>query len=121
MIKALDHIALILSSEHCLDFYKALGFKETSRTQRPDHHDQLIWLEGFGTTLEVFLDNTHPQRLSNPESNGLRHIAFTVDNLEQTHKDLAQYNPEPIRQTYRIFFVKDPDGQPIEFRENKSR
>lgn len=115
MIKAFHHAAIIISSEKNLEFYKFLGFVEKSREYRPD--DILIWMEGFGTTLEIFVAPGHPQHLSNPEANGLRHLAFTVDDLEQARENLKKYNPEPIKEKYRIFFVKDPDGLPIEFRE----
>ena len=115
MIKSLHHIAIIVSSEKSVDFYKALGFAEKSRQQRPN--DTLIWMEGYGTTLELFVAPGHPERVSGPEANGLRHIAFVVDNLEETHKALERFKPEPIKEPYHIFFLKDPDGLPLEFRE----
>lgn len=116
MIKTLHHIAIIVSSEKSVSFYKELGFVEKSREIRPK--DILIWMEGFGTVLELFIAPDHPERLTNPEANGLRHIAFIVDNLEETRAALMKFNPEPIKEPYHIFFVKDPDGLPLEFRES---
>lgn len=114
------HIAIIVSSEAGVDFYKALGFKEIERQDRSN--DQLIWMKGNCCTLELFLDSTHPQRVSNPEANGLRHIAFETDEkLEIKREKLSKYNPEPIKEKYRIFFVKDSDGQPIEIREIQNK
>ena len=81
----LDHIALIVSSEKSLEFYKALGFEEMSREDRV--HDQIIWMKGNGCTLEIFIDPTHPQRVSNPEANGLRHIAFETEHLAEMRKE----------------------------------
>ena len=76
-------------------------------------------MEGNGTRLEVFVDSTHPARVSNPEAYGLRHVAFEVDDLKDEWNRLSKYNPEPIREDFRIFFVKDPDGCPIEIREKR--
>jgi len=111
----LHHIAIIVSSEAGVDFYKDLGFEEIERNDRG--YDQIIWMKGNGCRLELFLDPTHPQRVTGPEANGLRHIAFETEHLEEMREQLKKYNPEPIKEEYRIFFVKDPDGQPIEIRE----
>lgn len=53
MILGLDHIAIICSSEQSIDFYKHLGLEETSREDRG--YDILVFLKGFGFTLEVFI------------------------------------------------------------------
>lgn len=111
----LHHIATIVSSEDGVDFYKDLGFEETERNNRG--YDQIIWMKGNGCRLELFLDPTHPQRVTGPEANGLRHIAFETEHLKEMREQLKKYHPEPIKEEYRIFFVKDPDGQPIEIRE----
>ena len=109
------HSAIIVSSETGIDFYKDLGFEEVERQQRET--DQIIWLKGNCCTLELFLDPNHPQRVTNPEANGLRHIAFETEHLEEMRGRLSKYKPEEIKEKYRIFFVKDPDGQPVEIRE----
>ena len=109
----LHHIAIICSSESSVDFYKFLGFEETGRIDRG--YDQIVWLNGHCTTLEIFVDSTHPERGTGPEANGLRHIASEVEHLEEKRKQLEKYKPEEIKGGR--FFVKDPDGQPIEFRE----
>ena len=118
MIKSLYHIAIIVSSESGIDFYKRLGFIEDNRIDRG--YDQIVWMSGFGEKLEIFIDGTHPERVTNPEALGLRHIAFSVDDVEVVWKLLANYNPEPLRiapDGKKMFFVKDPDGLPIEFCE----
>ena len=69
--------------------------------------------------MELFIDFTHPARITNPEALGLRHLAFEVDDVDAEWIRLAKYNPEPIRMKddgKKMFFVKDPDGLPIEFR-----
>ena len=118
----LHHIAIICSHEKSIDFYRLLGFEEINRLVRPEHHDTIVWMQGHGTTLELFIDSTHPQRVSNPEANGLRHIAFSVgDGVISMWEALKEYEPEDIRQDSftgeKLFFVKDPDGLPVEIRE----
>ena len=109
------HSAIIVSSEAGIDFYKDLGFEEVERQQRET--DQIVWLKGNCCMLELFLNPTHLQRVTDPEANGLRHLAFETEHLEEMRERLAKYNPEEIKEKYRIFFVKDPDGQSIEIKE----
>ena len=58
----LNHIAIIVSSEEGVDFYKTLGFKEKSRKIRPESHDELICLNDGLITLEIYKDPTHPKQ-----------------------------------------------------------
>ena len=59
--------------------------------------------------------------MTGPEAKGLRHIAFTVENLDQ----IAElFDCEEIRTDWfgrRFIFTKDLDGQPIELKERNSR
>ena len=111
----LNHIALIVSSEDKLEFYKKFGFEETKRFQRK--YDTVVFLEVSNITLEIFVDPKHPERLSDPETKGLRHIAFSVDNLD----DIVEIiDCEEIRTDWfgkRFTFTRDLDGQPIELKE----
>ena len=111
----LDHIALILSKEENLAFYEKLGFKEKNRIERG--YDTVVFMECDGLLLEVFIDPNHPERGTNPEAFGLRHIAFVVDSLEEVIKNVEC---EEIRTDWfgrRFIFTKDLDGQPIELKE----
>ena len=111
----LDHITLIISKEENLAFYKKLGFKEKNRIERG--YDTVVLMENAGVVLEVFIDPQHPVRVSNPEALGLRHVAFTVDDLNEM---VEQMDCEPIRTDWfgrRFTFTKDPDGLPIEIKE----
>lgn len=111
----LDHIALIVSSEECLRFYEKLRFSETQRFERS--HDTVVFMENSGIVLEIFIDLNHPERVNAPEAKGLRHVAFTVDSLEEVMK-IVQC--EEIRTDWfgrKFTFTKDPDGQPIELKE----
>ena len=50
----------------------------------------------------------------------IRHFAFEVDDVDAELERLKRFNPEPIRTKddgKRVFFVKDPDGLPIEIRD----
>ena len=126
----LHHIAILCSErEASLRFYETLGFRVTESHVRPERKDDVIFMEqqgcvdGPGIVLELFISENHPQRVSNPEAYGLRHLALRTENAEAAHVRLldAGYNPEPIRTDIfngrKLFFVKDPDGLPIELHE----
>lgn len=111
----LDHIAIIVSSEESLRFYEKLGFKESKRIERS--YDTVVFMECGSITLEIFIDPKHPERVTDPEVKGLRHIAFTVESLEEVMKVVEC---EEVRTDWfgrRFTFCKDPDGQPIELKE----
>lgn len=126
----LHHIAILCSDrEASLRFYETLGFAVYESHVRPERKDEVIFMEqqgcvdGPGIVLELFISDKHPQRVSNPEAYGLRHLALRTENAEATHMILleAGYTPEPIRtdtfNNRKLFFVKDPDGLPIELHE----
>ena len=114
----LDHIALIVSQEENLAFYEKLGFKEKNRIERG--YDTVVFMENGALLLEVFIDPNHPERVSEPEALGLRHIAFVVESLEEV---MSVVQCEEIRTDWfgrRFTFTKDPDGQPIELKEKNT-
>lgn len=119
MIKSLDHIALICSSEQTVEFYERLGFAEVSRENRG--YDSIVYLSSYGIDLELYIDPTHPQRIDKPEANGLRHMGFRVDDVAKTVEWLKAFDitAEPIREKdgKHFTFFRDPDGQPIEIKE----
>ena len=113
MIQGLHHIAIIASSEKSINFYTALGFKETKRIERG--YDTIVLMDG-SCVLEIYIDSNHPARVDKPEALGLRHLAFKVDNLDEIVKvfDCESIRVEAGR---RYTFTKDPDGLPIELIE----
>ena len=111
----LDHIALIVSKEENLDFYKKLGFIEKNRIERG--YDTVVFMECDGLLLEVFIDPNHPDRVSGPEAYGLRHIAFVIDDLSKVGVQCEEIRTDWFGR--RFTFTKDPDGQPIELKEKK--
>ena len=64
-----------------------------------------------------------PTRPSRPESCGLRHLAFSVDNVEEKRNELMSkgLDCEAIRidefTDKKFFFTSDPDDLPLEFYE----
>ena len=119
MIVGTHHIALLISSEETLDFYKKLGFEESFRKERKV--DTVVLLDGFGIQLEVFIDNRHPKKAESlDEPLGCRHFALCVDNIEETvaefgfdHTDIG-IDWRGIRYCY----ITDPDGNQIELHES---
>jgi len=73
--------------------------------------------------IELFSFPTPPPRLSRPEAAGLRHLAFSVADLDAAVAHLAQHHveTEPIRVDEftgrRFTFFADPDGLPLELYE----
>lgn len=113
----LDHIALIVSKEENLSFYEKLGFKEINRFERG--YDTVAFMACGNIVLEIFITPKHPERATNPEANGLRHIAFAVESLEEVMKTVEC---EEIKTDWfgrKFTFTKDPDGQPIELKEEQ--
>ncbi len=120
----IHHIALLASErERTLAFYAALGFGVRASHPRPERRDEIIFMEREGMMLEIFISTGNPARPSNPEAYGLRHLAFSVSDVAQAHAQLCEagYQPEPLRRDSftgeSMFFIKDPDGTPIEIRE----
>lgn len=115
----LDHIALIVSTEECLSFYKKLDFIEKNRIERG--YDTVVFMENNSIVLEIFIDPNHPARVTNPEARGLRHFCLVVEDLDEVVKSVKC---EEIRTDWfgrRFTFTKDPDGQPIELKEKEKK
>lgn len=109
----LDHIALIVSSEETPRFYEKFGFRETKRIERG--YDTVVFMECNSIVLEIFIDSNHPERVTGPEAKGLRHIAFTVESLDDIDVEIQEIGTDWFGR--RFAFCKDPDGQTIELKE----
>lgn len=117
MIQGIHHFAIISSSEASVEFYKKLGFREIHRRERK--YDTIVLLEGHGMQIEMFVDPNHPERATNPENMGLRHLALKVEKIEETVAELG-LEIGPIMNDWigvRFAFAADPDGLPIELHE----
>jgi glyoxylase I family protein len=126
MLKSVHHIAIICSDyETSKRFYtEVLGFEilaENYRAERNSYKLDLI-LNGV-YCVELFSFPDPPARVSRPEASGLRHLAFLVDNIDNSMTELISKGVvcEPVRidefTGKRFTFFEDPDGLPIELVE----
>lgn len=123
MFSGIHHIAIICSDYECSKhFYtQILGFtilNETYRKER-DFYKLDLALDG-DYVIELFSFPNPPARTSKPEACGLRHLAFTVQNIEMEVKRLNDLHviTEPIRTDEltgkKFTFFSDPDNLPLE-------
>ncbi|QHS61932.1 SMU1112c/YaeR family gloxylase I-like metalloprotein [Chitinophaga agri] len=126
MLKGVHHIAIICSDyERSKRFYtEVLGLKIIREVYRLERQSYKLDLELNGTyVIELFSFPDPPSRVSGPEAAGLRHLAFTVDDIDEVvaHLELCNVTPEPVRvDPYtgkRFTFFTDPDGLPLELYE----
>ncbi|MGV0104132.1 SMU1112c/YaeR family gloxylase I-like metalloprotein [Nostoc sp. DSM 114167] len=123
----IHHVAIICSDyDRSKKFYvEVLGFpiiQETFRAARNSYKLDLKVAEN--TQIELFSFPNRPERSSNPESCGLRHLAFQVDDVEETvfylkSKGLEVENIRVDEITGKKYtFFKDPDNLPLEIYEH---
>jgi glyoxylase I family protein len=126
MLKSIHHVAIICSNyQVSKDFYvNKLGLKimaEVYRAARKSYKLDLAIDDHY--QIELFSFENPPQRVSNPEASGLRHLAFAVDHIEEVIASLLAKDIicEPIRidefTGKKFTFFADPDGQPLELYE----
>ena len=120
------HIAIIVSDiKKAREFYvDKLGFNVIRENYRKERDDWKLDLRvDEHTELEIFAEKNPPKRVNRPEACGLRHLAFRVESVEETVKELDEIGIEcePIRtDTYtgeKMTFFFDPDGLPLEIHE----
>lgn len=123
----IHHIAIICSEyETSKNFYtEILGLKILREVYRKERDSWKLDL-GIGDhyVIELFSFPNPPKRPSQPESCGLRHLAFSVENVEEKRYELIEKGLvcEEIRidefTDKKFFFTQDPDQLPLEFYEN---
>lgn len=121
----LHHIAVIVSDyKKSREFYvDKLGFEIIRENYRQDRDDYKLDLKMGDIELEIFGVNNPPKRVTRPEACGLRHLAFKVDNIDETIGELKklQIECEPVRidefTNKRMTFFFDPDMLPLELHE----
>ena len=122
----IHHIAIICSDyKISKNFYtEILGLniiREVYREERKSY--KLDLAIGDDYVIELFSFPNPPKRPSRPESCGLRHLAFAVENVEEKRAELLQkgIDCEEIRidefTEKKFFFIADPDDLPLEFYE----
>lgn len=121
----IHHIAIICSNyKISKEFYvEKLGLKVIREVYREERDSYKLDLEIGDSQIELFSFPNAPERPSYPEAQGLRHLAFEVDDIENVVKELNKngIQTEPIRideLTDRKFtFFEDPDKLPLEIYE----
>ncbi len=126
MLKTVHHVAII-ASDYAVSksFYvDTLGLRIVQETFRAERNSWKLDLAlPDGKQIELFTFPDAPTRPSYPEAQGLRHLAFAVDNIDAVIEALASKNvtSEPIRvdelTEKRFTFFSDPDGLPLELYE----
>ena len=125
-LNKVHHIAIICSDyQRSLDFYThVLGLRvlaEHYREERQSYKTNLALGDDY--IIELFSFPSPPSRLTRPEAAGLRHLAFEVDNIDESVRELDALgiNHETVRTdeytSKRFLFFQDPDGLPIELYE----
>ncbi|AME07102.1 VOC family protein [Bacillus siamensis] len=126
MLKSIHHIAIICSDyEKSKAFYtETLGFGIIKETYRKERGSYKLDLALDGTyVIELFSFPDPPERPTRPEAAGLRHLAFTVNDLEAAVRELKEkgIDTEPVRTDpltgKRFTFFFDPDKLPLELYE----
>ncbi|WP_029284936.1 VOC family protein [Pedobacter sp. R20-19] len=126
MFNRIHHIAIICSDyERSKKFYvNKLGFTILAEVYREERKSYKLDLAVNGLyQIELFSFENPPARPSRPEAQGLRHLAFEVDDIEKEINRLSDAGiiTEPVRidefTGKRFTFFSDPDGLPLELYE----
>jgi glyoxylase I family protein len=125
-LNKIHHIAIICSNYEKSKFFytEILGLTPKNEVYRKERDSYKLDLEVNGQyQIELFSFPNPPERPSFPESAGLRHLAFEVEEIEQAVGELKTMNikVESIRvdefTNKKFTFFSDPDGLPIELYE----
>ena len=111
MVTRVDHIELVVQHfEEHVALFRALGFKELTRTK---HHGDSVEFQLPGENQPIF----EIHRVSGEENIGVNHIAFKVDNAQETYKDLLAKGVKTMRVPNYVVAtgrttvnLRDPDG-----------
>jgi len=119
------NVAIIVSDyEKARKFYvEQLELPIIRENYREERDDYKLDLQVGDIELEIFGVKNPPERVTNPEACGLRHLAFKVDDIEVAVKWLNDKGIEtesirfdPYTQK-RMTFFRDPDNLPLELHE----
>jgi len=125
-IKRIHHIAILTDryTESKRFYTDILGFEIIHETYRKERDSYKLDLAINGVySIELFSFPQYKERNSFPESKGLRHLAFAVDNVEEwivflrsKNVDVQDVRIDEITNKMFTFFY-DPNGQPLELYE----
>jgi glyoxylase I family protein len=122
---SIHHVAIICSDyARSRAFYRdVLGLRVIREVFRAERESWKCDLDAGNAQIELFSFPAPPPRPSRPEAQGLRHLAFNVDDLDAQVARLGGSGVacEPIRVDeytgQRFTFFADPDGLPLELYE----
>ncbi|MBN2239479.1 MAG: VOC family protein [Dehalococcoidales bacterium] len=129
---SLDHIAVTVTNlETSIDFYTGIfGFSCERIIELPNAAGRIALLVKPDITIEMFqfsqaslLTTEDKNALTNLKVTGVRHLALRVKDVPKTaeylRKNGVEFLSQPATGTrgYKRFFIKDPDGIPIELSE----
>lgn len=125
-LNKVHHIAIIAgdyskSKHFYIDILGLTIIQEIYRENRDSYKLDLALNGNF--IIELFSFPNPPKRASGPEAAGLRHLAFEVNDIQETRKHILEQgcDAEEIRidefTNKKFFFTEDPDKTPIEFYE----
>ena len=125
-LNRVHHVAVLCSDyERSLTFYRdVLGLQVLSEHYRAERQSYKTDLALNGVfVVELFSFPNPPQRVTNPEAAGLRHLAFEVDDVDAARSEVmekgvpcVQVRVDPLSGK-KFVFCFDPDNLPIEFYE----
>ncbi len=127
-LQGIHHAAIICSDyERSRRFYtECLGLRVLAEHYREARRSyKLDLLLPDGAQVELFSFPDAPPRPSYPEAQGLRHLAFKVDDVAawKARLESAGVPVEPLRTDEytgrRFTFFADPDGLPLELYEGR--
>ncbi|RLL41333.1 VOC family protein [Oceanobacillus piezotolerans] len=120
MIKGINHKGFhVVDMERSLDFYcNKLGFKKAFELNQPSGEPWIVYVKvADGCFIELFYGGTEGVK------NRAEHICFEVDDIQETAEQLKKRGvplevdiSQGLALNYQ-FWVKDPDGNWIEFME----
>lgn len=124
MLRGLTHVAVwVTDIERALDFYKKIpGVEEHLRLQKDDGALWLIYLRiAPYQFIELFpqADTDYEQ----PAKSGYSHFCIETDDIHALHADLVSKGITPNSAPKMgadgswQFWIRDPDGNPIEFQQ----
>jgi catechol 2,3-dioxygenase-like lactoylglutathione lyase family enzyme len=126
-ILAYDHIGIRVSDQHrAMAFYQALGFEETARFTR---HEANEMLSPDGVRINLIFNGARVPDAHNVlldaavKLPGITHPAFIVDDLEILQAWLSEQGivitegPHSIGPRRIALFIRDPDGNVLEFNQ----
>ncbi len=125
-LRGVHHIAII-GSDYARSrtfYHEVLGLPIVREVYRAARDSWKCDLDAGNAQIELFSFPSPPERPTRPEARGLRHLSFSVENLDAEIARLADHGVrcEPVRVDeytgQRFTFFSDPDGLPLELYES---